>query len=134
MCGLAGVVTWDQRHRIDPAMLKRMSASIAHRGPDGQGLVLNHEDLITSFHPQCGLVHRRLAIIDLDRRANQPFHDGTQKIWMVFNGEIYNFKELRGEIKRALPAYRWRTQSDTEVLLASYLAWREKCVEKLNGM
>ncbi len=134
MCGVAGVVTWDQRHRIDRAVLARMSACIAHRGPDGQGKFLNHEDLITSFHPQCGLVHRRLAIIDLDRRADQPFSDGAAKRWMVFNGEIYNFKSLRKEISSVLPAYRWRTTSDTEVLLASYLAWGEKCFEKLNGM
>src|SRR5436190_17576112 len=107
MCGLAGVVTWDQRHRIDPAMLKRMSACIAHRGPDGQGEILNHEDLITSFRPQCGLVHRRLAIIDLELRANQPFQDNAKKVSLVFNGEIYNFKDLRTEIKRALPSYKW---------------------------
>src|SRR6266550_7964234 len=134
MCGLAGVVTWDQRHRIDRAMLTRMSACIAHRGPDGAGEWLNHEKLITSFQPQCGLVHRRLAIIDLDHRSNQPFHDGTSKQWLVFNGEIYNFKSLRGEIRSAMPSYKWRTQSDTEVLLAAYLAWGERCVEKLNGM
>ena len=134
MCGLGGVVTWDQRHRIDRAILKRLSDCIAHRGPDGAGLFLNHEELITSFHPQCGLVHRRLAIIDLDRRSDQPFADGIGKRRIVFNGEIYNYKSLRKEITAVLPSYRWRTNSDTEVLLASYLAWGEKCVEKLNGM
>jgi asparagine synthase (glutamine-hydrolysing) len=134
MCGIGGVVTWDQRHRIDRAMLKRMNAAIAHRGPDGSGEWLNHEKLITSFDPQCGLVHRRLAVIDLDPRANQPFADGVKQRWIVYNGEIYNFKSLRKEISSVLPSYRWRTTCDTEVLLASYLAWGEKCVEKLNGM
>src|SRR5436309_1797785 len=134
MCGLGGVVTWDQRHRIDRAMLARMSEAIAHRGPDGAGEFLNHPELITSFAPQCGLVHRRLAIIDLDHRADQPFADDAGKHRIVFNGEIYNFKSLRKEISSVLPSYRWRTTCDTEVLLASYLAWGERCVEKLNGM
>jgi asparagine synthase (glutamine-hydrolysing) len=80
-----------------------------------------------------GLAHRRLAIIDLDERANQPFTDGRGK-WLVFNGEIYNYRELRKELEGLLPDYPWRTTSDTEVLLASYAAWGEKCVEHLNGM
>src|SRR3954463_4659234 len=117
MCGLAGVVTWDQRHRISRSVLRRASATIAHRGPDGAGEFLNHEELITSYHPQCGLVHRRLAIIDLDQRSNQPFPAGTKKHWLVFNGEIYNFRWLRGQIKAALPSYKFQTASDTEVLL-----------------
>ena len=67
-------------------------------------------------------------------RAISPSPTALAKRWMVFNGEIYNFKSLRKEISTVLPAYRWRTTSDTEVLLASYLAWGEKCFEKLNGM
>jgi asparagine synthase (glutamine-hydrolysing) len=110
-----------------------MSAKIAHRGPDGEGIWLNHEGEITAETPQVGLVHRRLAIIDLDPRANQPFTDGQGR-WLVFNGEIYNYRELRKELEGLLPNYAWRTSSDTEVLLASYAAWGEKCVEKLNGM
>src|SRR5258706_2898857 len=133
MCGFAGIVTWDNRHRVHRDVLERMSARIAHRGPDGAGLWINHEEEATAERPQVGLVHRRLAIIDLDERANQPFTDG-RRWWLVFNGEIYNYRELRPELEGLLPDYRWRTQSDTEVLLASYAAWGDKCVEKLNGM
>lgn len=133
MCGFAGIVTWDNRHRVHRDVLERMSARIAHRGPDDQGLWINHEREATSDRPQVGLAFRRLAIIDLDPRANQPFTDG-QGLWLVFNGEIYNYRELREELESLLPDYRWRTQSDTEVLLASYAAWREKSVEHLNGM
>src|SRR5438105_9013774 len=133
MCGFAGIVAWEDRHRFDRPVLERMSARIAHRGPDGQGLWINHEGEVNAGRPQVGLAHRRLAIIDLDERANQPFTDGRGH-WLVFNGEIYNYRELRRELEGVLPDYRWRTQSDTEVLLASYVAWGEKCVEKLNGM
>lgn len=133
MCGFAGIVSWDGRYRVERPVLDGMSAKIAHRGPDGEGIWLNHEGEITAENPQVGLVHRRLAIIDLDPRANQPFTDGRGR-WLVFNGEIYNYRELRKELEGLLPDYEWRTSSDTEVLLASYAAWGEKCVEKLNGM
>jgi asparagine synthase (glutamine-hydrolysing) len=133
MCGFAGIVTWDNRHRVHRDVLEKMSARVAHRGPDGAGLWINHEGEATAERPQVGLVHRRLAIIDLDERANQPFTDGRGR-WLVFNGEIYNYRELRKELESLLPDYAWRTQSDTEVLLASYAAWGEKCVEHLNGM
>src|SRR4051794_31846456 len=133
MCGFAGIVAWDNRYRFDRGTLGRMNARIAHRGPDGEGLWLNHEGEVNPARPQAGLAHRRLAIIDLDERANQPFTDGRGR-WLAFNGEIYNYRELRKELEGLLPDYAWRTQSDTEVLLASYAAWGEKCVEHLNGM
>src|SRR4051794_21069729 len=133
MCGLAGVVAWDDRFRVDRETLARMSARIAHRGPDGEGLYLNHEQEVTPDRPQVGLVHRRLAIIDPDPRANQPFTD-EQGRWVTFNGEIYNFRELRTELKGLKPDYVWRTDCDTEVLLVAYNVWGEKCVERLNGM
>lgn len=106
-----------------------MSDRIAHRGPDGQGEYLNHAG--NSKSPQCGLVHRRLAIIDLDERALQPFSDPSGRYWLVFNGEIYNFQELRAELGLQRD---WRTTCDTEVLLAGYETWGERCVERLNGM
>ena len=133
MCGIAGVVAWDDRFRVSREILGRMSARIAHRGPDAQGEYLNHEGEAGADRPQAGLVHRRLAIIDVDARANQPFSDGQGR-WIVLNGEIYNYRELRSELTKLLPDYTWRTSSDTEVLLAAYGAWGEKCVEKLNGM
>jgi asparagine synthase (glutamine-hydrolysing) len=133
MCGFAGIVAWEDRYRFDRAMLGRMSARIAHRGPDGEGLWINHDGEVNPGRPQVGLAHRRLAIIDLDERANQPFTDGRGR-WLAFNGEIYNYRELRRELEGLLPDYPWRTQSDTEVLLASYAAWGPLCFSHLTGM
>src|SRR6266478_8190344 len=110
-----------------------MSARIAHRGPEGEGIYLNHEGAIDTGRPQVGLAHRRLAILDLDPRSNQPFTDGEGR-WIVFNGEIYNFRELRAELSKLKPEYAWRTEGDTEVLLVAYDVWGEKSVEHLNGM
>ncbi len=133
MCGIAGIIAWDNRFLTTREQLARMSAAIAHRGPDAEGIWLNQEDNAREDTPQVGLVHRRLSIIDLDPRANQPFFDGEGR-WIVFNGEIYNYQELRGELQKLRPEYRWKTSSDTEVLLAAYAAWGEDCVEHLNGM
>jgi len=110
-----------------------MSARIAHRGPDAEGIWLSTEAEISKEQPQAGLVHRRLAILDLDPRANQPFTDNRGR-WIVFNGEIYNFLELRRELTGLKPHYTWRTTCDTEVLLVAYDTWGGKCVEHLNGM
>ena len=132
MCGIAGVISWDEKYRVTRETLGRMSAAIAHRGPDGEGFYLNHEREITPARPQCGFAFRRLAILDPDPRAMQPFTIGDKTI--VFNGEIYNFRELRDELKRLRPEYEWRTTGDTEVLLLAYDAWGHQCLERLNGM
>lgn len=110
-----------------------MSACLAHRGPDGEGIYLGPEQEIDAGHPAVGLVHRRLAVIDPDPRSNQPFEDGAGR-WVVFNGEIYNFLSLRQELTALRPSCPWRTQGDTEVLLAAYDAWGERCVDHFNGM
>jgi asparagine synthase (glutamine-hydrolysing) len=132
MCGFAGVVVWDEKYRINVDTLTGMAAAVAHRGPDGQGIHLNHTGPITPDTPQVGLAFRRLAILDPDPRSDQPFTDG--RYWLVFNGEIYNFRELKKELSILLPDRQWLTTGDTEVLLAAYAAWGEKCVERLNGM
>ena len=133
MCGFAGIVSWDSRYPVDRATLARLSAAVAHRGPDGEGVFLSHDGGPTDARPQVGLVHRRLAILDPDPRANQPFsdHRGRQ---LVFNGEVYNFRELRKELAHLRPQYAWRTDCDTEVILVAYDAWGERCVEHFNGM
>jgi asparagine synthase (glutamine-hydrolysing) len=118
MCGMAGVVAFEARWAIDGQTLGQMSHRIAHRGPDGEGFWLDK---------QVALAHRRLAILDPDPRSNQPFTDGRR--WLVFNGEIYNFRELRSQL-----AWDWKTSGDTEVLLAAYSAWGEQCVDHFNGM
>ncbi len=133
MCGFAGVVAWDDRFHITREQLQSMSARVAHRGPDGDGTHLTHDREATVLHPQAGLVHRRLAILDLDPRANQPFTDGHGR-WLIYNGEIYNFRDLRKELEALRPEYAWRTTGDTEVLLVAYDAWGERCVDHLTGM
>src|SRR5688500_6583098 len=132
MCGIAGVISWDDKYRVTREALARMSARIAHRGPDGEGVYLNHEREVTPENPQCGFAFHRLAILDPDPRAMQPFAIGDKTI--VFNGEIYNFRELRAELATLRPEHQWRTTGDTEVLLLAYDVWGEKCVERLNGM
>lgn len=133
MCGFAGVVVSDEAFRVSRDMLAQMSARIAHRGPDGQGLHLCDHESLSPASPQVGLVHRRLAILDLDPRANQPFTDQRGR-WIVFNGEIYNFRELRAELSKLEPDNPWRTTCDTEVLLAAYAQWGGECVRRLEGM
>ena len=133
MCGIGGVVVWDDQFHISTPQLEAISARLANRGPDGQGLQLTHDRRAAALHPQAGLVHRRLAILDLDPRANQPFTD-PQGCWIVFNGEIYNFRNLKEELSKLDPAGVWRTSGDTEVLLRAYAVWGERCVEHLNGM
>src|SRR5580698_8215918 len=96
MCGFAGVVTWDDRYRVSRQTLSRMSDAVAHRGPDGEAIWLNHDVLPTQDNPQCGLTFRRLAILDPDPRSMQPMTDGRH--WLVFNGEIYNFRDLRNRL------------------------------------
>jgi asparagine synthase (glutamine-hydrolysing) len=133
MCGFAGVVVWDEKFRVERETLGQMSARIAHRGPDGEGTHVCDQKELSRGNSQIGLVHRRLAILDLDPRANQPFSDGRGR-WIVFNGEIYNFRELRAELTKLQPDYAWRTTGDTEVLLAAYAQWGGDCVGRLEGM
>ncbi len=133
MCGLAGIIAWHERFRVDRSTIERASACLAHRGPDADGLYTSPDVPITVQRPQVALAHRRLAILDLDRRADQPFADDLGRL-LVFNGEIYNFRELRRELATLLPQYAWRTECDTEVLLTAYAAWGRECLSRLNGM
>ena len=123
MCGLAGVIAWSQQYQITREVLAAMSRSIRHRGPDGQGIF---------FSPPAALVHRRLAILDPDPRSNQPFTDGVR--YLVFNGEIFNFRDLRRQLSDLSPQYAWQTTGDTEVLLQAHATWGPSCVDRLNGM
>jgi len=123
MCGIAGFVDFgghakDQAH----ARVRRMADSIIHRGPDEEGIYVD------DF---AALGHRRLSIIDLSS-GQQPMGVLDGKVNIVFNGEIYNFVELRTALEAR--GHRFRTQSDTEVILVAYLEWGEHCVERLNGM
>ena len=118
MCGISGVIYKDNI-RAEHNIIDKMNKLIAHRGPDGQAIYLNNN---------IGLGHTRLSIIDLNEGANQPFTDG--KYVLVFNGEIYNYLTL----KKELADYPFKTESDTEVILAAYDKWGINCVDYMKGM
>jgi len=122
MCGIAGLFDTTGQRAFDPALIRRMTDVIAHRGPDGDGVHLA---------PGLALGHRRLAIIDLSGGA-QPMHTPDGELSVVFNGEIYNFLELRAELEAK--GARFTTRSDTEVLLHGWRIWREALFARLNGM
>jgi asparagine synthase (glutamine-hydrolysing) len=118
MCGIAGIAGGAPP---DPALLERMAATMVHRGPDGQG-IWNDETV--------GLAFRRLAIIDLHERSSQPMH--FERWHLVFNGEIYNYRELCEELTGL--GHRFVTEGDTEVLLHAWAQWGEGALERVNGM
>ena len=118
MCGIAGIIGDFEIHQLDAMLLSQH-----HRGPDDTGKY-NDGDF-------AALGHNRLAIIDLSPQSNQPFLDPSGRYILVFNGEIYNYIELKAELKGH---YAFRTDSDTEVLLASFLVYGHHCLQKLNGM
>jgi asparagine synthase (glutamine-hydrolysing) len=120
MCGIAGIVNGGS-----PEALKRMSATLVHRGPDDAGLRWFPNE-------RCGLAHRRLSIIDLSATGHQPMCNETGDLWITFNGEIFNYKEIRDELVSR--GFRFRSHSDTEVLLYAYQQWGELCLNRLNGM
>ncbi|PYO71938.1 MAG: asparagine synthase (glutamine-hydrolyzing) [Gemmatimonadetes bacterium] len=122
MCGLVVMLGLAGRP-ADAAVLDRMAQSIAHRGPDDSGLYLDH---------QVGFGFRRLAILDLSPTGHQPMCSEDGQLVIVFNGEIYNYIELRDELRAA--GYCFRSTSDTEVLLAAYRHWGPECLDRLNGM
>jgi len=122
MCGIAGIFHVESSKPVDPERIKRMTDAIAHRGPDGSGVWTA---------PGIGLGHRRLSIIDLGGGA-QPMLTEDERLVLSFNGEIYNFRELRKELEAI--GHHFRTHSDSEVILEAYRAWGPPCVERLHGM
>lgn len=160
MCGIAGIV--NLKGAIDnlPHYVKTMTNALRHRGPDGEGfLLLRGDEIISAFgndtpkniivsdypysptlclddihQSECFLAlgHRRLSVIDTSAAGHQPMCDTEKKVWLIFNGEIYNYIELRQQLKQA--GVMFDTDSDTEVVLKSYLYWGQDCVERFNGM
>lgn len=122
MCGIAGLWTAERNASVDRALLERMIGSLAHRGPDGDGI---------HVEPGVGLAHRRLAIIDLAGGA-QPLGNEDHSVLVTFNGEIYNFQELARELLAL--GHRFRTHSDTEVIVHAWEQWGEDCVQRFAGM
>ncbi|MEE4200469.1 XrtA/PEP-CTERM system amidotransferase [Erythrobacter sp.] len=122
MCGIAGIFHAETPKPVDPKRVERMCDAMVHRGPDGAGV---WTDL------GVGLGHRRLSIIDL-AGSPQPMLSADERAVIVFNGEIYNFRELRAELARG--GTRFRTSGDTEVILAAWQKWGAGCLERLDGM
>jgi asparagine synthase (glutamine-hydrolysing) len=133
MCGLGAVVAFPGA-RVAPCLLRQFDRLLAHRGPDGSGLATFSRDAAPSDldAAEVALVFRRLAIIDLEARANQPMASSDGRFCLVFNGEIYNYVELREEL-RAL-GHVFRTASDSEVLLAAFAAWGTAALARFVGM
>ncbi len=122
MCGIAGILSLEKDVSIP--QLKQMTDALAHRGPDGEGQWINQTG-------QLGLAHRRLAIIDRSEKAAQPFHY-LNRYHLVHNGEIYNYIELRNDLKKR--GYIFETTSDTEVIAAAYDCYHQNCLQKFDGM
>lgn len=122
MCGITGIYAFNDSGLEFFDNIQKSVDTLKQRGPNSNGIFTN---------PKCTLGHARLSVIDTSAAANQPFYDVTKRYVIVFNGEIYNFKELRQSlVKKGLPL---KHQSDTEVLLYLYIIEGEKCLEKLNG-
>src|ERR1044072_6464653 len=111
MCGIAGMLAFSDQFALDEATLGRMTDSLPHRAPDDAGYLVRPAERVA-------LGHRRLSIIDLSPAGHQPMGNEDGTVWVVFNGEIYNFLELRRDLERA--GHRFRSRSDTEVLLRLY--------------
>lgn len=161
MCGIIALFSF-KNHDLNLSKLDEMADNVKHRGPDGEGYALfslETENLklfygndtprnvitsntnytpkeryqkISSQRYQTALAHRRLSIIDLSPSGHQPMCDDSKRYWIVYNGEIYNFKDIREELKQL--GYSFFSPSDTEVALKSYIAWGKECQNKFNGM
>lgn len=152
MCGIAGIINLNNEKTILAPHIAAMTRQMKHRGPDDEGFVLfsetNHPlsgdfsninnknpDHIRKYYDKTvriALGHRRLSIIDLTNEASQPFHSPSGNHWIVFNGEIYNYKEIKKDL--ISKNYKFRSDSDTEVLLNAFIEWGIDCLERLNGM
>src|SRR5438552_7720679 len=122
MCGIAGVLKRPGEH-ADPADLRRLADALAHRGPDDEG-----------FHVDgpLGLAHRRLSILDLSAAGHQPMSNEDGSVWLVFNGEIYNYVELASTLRAR--GHSFRSATDSEVIIHLYEDEGPRCLQSLNGM
>jgi asparagine synthase (glutamine-hydrolysing) len=147
MCGIAGLYNRDGRP-VDLGLLEAMTQALAHRGPDGEGYVLmapgGREKAVPiigrlsdsvghgTHRYAIGFGHRRLAIIDPSPLGHQPMASEDGHVWITYNGEIYNYRELRDELRQR--GHRFRSGTDTEVILQAYCEWGDDCLSRLNGM
>ena len=120
MCGINGIITYTNNTKL-PFAIKQMNDALLHRGPDNEGSLINKN---------IALGHRRLSIIDLSDAATQPITDNSGRYVLVYNGELYNFKELKSELSN----YDFKTHTDSEVILAAYQKWGTDCLSRFDGM
>jgi asparagine synthase (glutamine-hydrolysing) len=130
MCGINGFISEKFSGEEKLAYVRKMNAMLAHRGPDNDG---------TWQYNEICLGHRRLSIIDLSVESNQPFFSADKRYIIIYNGELYNYKELKLDLQRSAqgsdkPPYFFKTNSDTEVILAAFIRWGNKCLDYFNGM
>ena len=123
MCGISGKLYFDASRPVERDILERMNVVLAHRGPDDAGIYCDG---------QIGLAHRRLSIIDLSPAGHQPMSNEDATVWIVFNGEIYNFQSLRPDLLSR--GHRFRSNSDTEVIVHLYEEHGTDCLRFLRGM
>ena len=142
MCGICGEINLN-RKEIKPRVIRQMCDVLAHRGPDDEGMVfLRGDKLFEVKRPfpthldesafEVGLGHRRLSIIDLSEAGHQPMANEDGSIWIVFNGEIYNFQEIRVQLEKK--GHVFKSRSDTEVILRAYEEWGVDCLKQFRGM
>ncbi|MDQ3047615.1 MAG: asparagine synthase (glutamine-hydrolyzing) [Bacteroidota bacterium] len=122
MCGITGIRAFNEKGKENLYLISAATYSLISRGPDGEGV---------HFNKNCALGHRRLSIIDTSDIASQPFSDETGRYTIVFNGEIFNYREIRQDLEKK--GIQFRSQSDTEVLLYLFIAEKENCLQRLNG-
>src|SRR6266404_4378687 len=122
MCGICGQYNFIRNEPVEPDTIRRMTQTMVHRGPDDEGYFISGP---------LGLGFRRLSIIDL-AGGHQPMSDAEETVWVILNGEIYNFKELRADLENR--GHRFRTKSDTEVIVHGYKEWGTDVLNHLNGM
>lgn len=162
MCGIAGIINFNNQKSILTPHLTQMASQMQKRGPDDEGFLLvdiendlvepfwgndtpmesqieslrfnpkNHIKESLNLKANVGFAHRRLTILDLSFNGHQPMCDDHGKFWIIFNGEIYNCREIAEELKEL--GYTFYGHSDTEILLYAYMEWKENCLKKLNGM
>jgi asparagine synthase (glutamine-hydrolysing) len=123
MCGIVGKLNFEPEHLVDPRQIRKMADSVRHRGPDDDGIWTERN---------VGLGHRRLSIMDLSPSGRNPMCNEDETVWIVFNGEIYNFRDLRPSLESA--GHRFKSRTDTEVILHLYEELGAACVNELRGM
>ncbi|MFH1957605.1 MAG: asparagine synthase (glutamine-hydrolyzing) [bacterium] len=122
MCGIAGIYNFNKQS-VPDSILRKMVSVISHRGPDDEGIMVDKN---------IGLGHKRLSIVDLSSAGHQPMSNEDGMLWIVYNGEAYNFKEIKESLVKK--GYKFKSNTDTEVILHSYREWGTSCLERFNGM